>query len=280
MPASIAPVGTKVRPVRFQSGLLEELERRLQSGGEDLSHFVNAAVDRALHGDERTLRAVPDPIEISDLEDCAAAFTRALLARDARGARALVEEVVHRGAHVIDVHQHVLQPALHEIGDLWCLEEISVAQEHYATEVTTQIISALAPDRRLPPTRGRLAIVGSTPDELHSLGARMVGDVLERAGWEVLALGASTPVEDLGELVAEECPDLVALSTATIGRLPGVEAALRTLNAVEPRPMIAVGGALYDGPVVELARGWGADLVGTDLRELLDAVTRRFPLAG
>jgi methanogenic corrinoid protein MtbC1 len=273
-------MGTKVRAVRFQSGLLEELERRLAAGGEDLSQFVNAAVDRALHGDERRLHAVPDLVDGSDFEDCAAAVTRALLARDARGARALVEEIVHRGAQVVDVHQHVLRPALYEIGDRWSLEEVSVAQEHYATEVVGQLIGALAPDRRLVPTRGRLAIVTSTPEELHALGARMVADVLERAGWEVLALGAATPAEDLTRLVSEERPDLVALSTATIGRLPGVEEALVALNVLEPRPAIVVGGALYDGPVADLAHEWGADLVSTDLRELLDHVARRFPVAG
>jgi methanogenic corrinoid protein MtbC1 len=273
-------VGTKVRPVRFQSGVLEELERRLAADGSDLSEFVNAAVDRALHGDDRTLRLVPDPVERSDLEACAAAFTRALLARDARQARALVEELVQRGARVIDVHQHVLRPALEQIGDLWCLEDVTVAQEHYATEITTQLVAALAPDRRVPPTRGRLAVVASTRDELHALGARMVADVLEREGWEVLSLGASIPVEDLAHLVSEERPDLVALSTATIGRLPGVEEAIAALAALEPRPVIAVGGALYDGPVVELARGWGADFVTTDLRRLVDEVTRRFPPAG
>lgn len=42
MAASIAPMGTKVRPVRFQSGLMEELEERLHRDGEDLSYFINA----------------------------------------------------------------------------------------------------------------------------------------------------------------------------------------------------------------------------------------------
>jgi methanogenic corrinoid protein MtbC1 len=271
---------TKVRPVRFHANLLEELERRLAVAGEDLSHFVNVAVDRELHGDERHLRAVPDPIDAGALEDCAVAFRRALLARDARQARVLVEDLLHRGAAVIDVYEAVLAEALREIGELWCLDEISVAQEHFATAVTADLMATLAPDRRLAPTSGRLAIVGGSPDELHALGARMVGDVLERAGWEVLALGAATPADALVELVDEERPDLVALSTATVGRLPGVEQVLGQLAGLDPRPVIAVGGALYTGPVVELVRGWGADVIATDLRALLPELHRRFPPPG
>jgi methanogenic corrinoid protein MtbC1 len=273
-------MSTKVRPVRFQANLLEELEQRLAATGEDLSQFVNVAVDRELHGEERHLRAVPDPVEPGALEDCAVAFRGALLARDPRQARALVDDLVHRGAAVIDVYESVLAAALREIGELWCLDEISVAQEHFATAVTSELMATLAPDRRLAPTGGRLAIVGGSPDELHALGARMVGDVLERAGWEVLALGAATPADALVELVDEERPDLVALSTATVGRLPGVEEVLGRLAALDPRPVIAVGGARDTGPVIELVRDWGADVVATDLRGLLPELQRRFPPEG
>jgi methanogenic corrinoid protein MtbC1 len=271
-------MGTKVRPVRFQSGLLEELEERLHREGEELSHFVNAAVDRALHGDERTGRQTPKlapPPEA--LGDTATAYVQALLARDARQARAQIEGLVHRGVRIVDIYTLVLAPALEEIGELWSLEQISVAEEHYATEVTAQLLTLLAPDRRLAPTRGRLAVVTGSPDELHALGARMLADLLERGGWEVIALGAAAPADALADLVATECPDVVALSTSTVGRLPGAEEAVGMLDGLRPRPLIVVGGALYRGPVVDLARSWGADIVTSDLAAAVDDLRERFP---
>jgi methanogenic corrinoid protein MtbC1 len=277
MPASIAPMGTKVRPVRFQSGLLEELEERLHRDGEELSHFVNAAVDRALHGDERTGLPTPEPPPPDALADAATAYVQALLARDDRQARAQIEGLVHRGVRIVDIYTLVLAPALEEIGELWSLEQVSVAQEHYATEVTAQLLTLLAPDRRLAPTRGRLAVVTASPDEHHALGARMLADLLERGGWEVIALGAAAPAEALADLVAAECPDVVALSTATVGRLPGAEEAVGMLDGVRPRPLIVVGGALYRGPVVDLARTWGADVVTSDLAALVDDLRGRYP---
>lgn len=263
--------------MRFELQLLEELERHLAADGEDLSRFVNAAVDRALHGDERALRPPAGLHAVPDLEPCAEGFRHALLARDARRARGLIEDAVHRGAAIVDVYGAVIEPALRQIGELWALDEITVAQEHFATEATVQIMSALAPDRRLAPTRGRLAVVGGSPEELHAVGARMVADVLERAGWEVVALGAATPADDLVALAAEEQPDLVALSTATIGRLPGAEEAVQRLATLEPRPLIAVGGGLYAGGVIRLAREWGAEIVTSDLRVLMGEVAVRFP---
>jgi methanogenic corrinoid protein MtbC1 len=271
-------MGTEVRPIRFQSGLLEELEARLVRDGGDLSHFVNQAIDRALHPDEEPgLRLVPEPVTLQDLDDCSIAYRRALLEHDGARARLLVEELVQRGADIIDIYTSVLSPALEEIGELWALEQISVADEHYATEQTVQLLGALAPERRQAPTRGRLAVVGGSPDELHALGVWMIGDLLERSGWEVIPLGASTPAGPLIDLVASECPDLVALSTSTVGRLPGAEEAIGRLRRLRPRPLIAVGGGLYRGPVVELARAWGADIVTNDVRALLSELAERFP---
>jgi methanogenic corrinoid protein MtbC1 len=274
-------MGTEVRPIRFQSGLLEEVEAQLVRDGGDLSQFVNRAVDRALHGDGTpVLRLVPEPVTAAELDRCAVAYRRALLDREGAQARALIEDLLARGADIVDVYALVLAPALDEIGELWALDQITVADEHYATEQTAQLLGALAPERRVTPTRGRLAVVGSSPDELHALGARMVGDLLERAGWEVIGLGASAPAGALVDLVAAECPDLVALSTTTVGRLPGAEEAIGALHRVRPRPVIAAGGGLYRGPVVDLARAWGADVVTSDLRGLLDELDRRFPPAG
>jgi methanogenic corrinoid protein MtbC1 len=273
----MARMSTKVRPIRFQSGLLEELEERLHRDGEDLSHFVNAAVDRALHGDERTREPVPEPLTAEALGDASSAYRRALLARDDRRARAEVEALVRRGVRIVDLYTAVLGPALEEIGELWALDEVSVADEHYATEVTAQLLTVLAPDRRLAPTRGRLAVITASPDEQHVLGARMLADLLERGGWEVIALGPGAPAAALADLVATECPDVVALSTSTVGRLPGAEEAVAMLHRVRPRPLVAVGGALYRGPVVELARTWGADVVTSDLAVLVDELRRRFP---
>ena len=265
-------MATTVRPIAFDPALLSELEERSQQTGEDLSRVVNTAVDRFLHGD-----GAPTPAGAPDLAEAAAALAGALVAGDARAAQRIVDDALAEGAQVLDVHGDLLGPALHDVGHRWSLDEISIAQEHRATEIATRLLATIAPDRRLPPTTGRLAIVAGSPDEQHVLGTRMVADLLERAGWEVIALGAATPAPELLTLAASEAPDLVALSTSTAGRLPGVQTAILGLDAIDPRPVIAVGGPLYTSETAEFARDLGADLVTSDLRELLEFVRRRMP---
>jgi MerR family transcriptional regulator, light-induced transcriptional regulator len=257
-------MATEERLIAFDPAVLQELERR----GADLSATVNAVM-RAEFG----RGAGMEELAGAPAEAYSAAFLQALLDRDAPRARAAVEAAVAASFPLADVYAEVIGPALHEVGHLWAIERISVAQEHFATALTHALLPTLAPAARRPaPAAGRLAIVSGTPGELHVLGALMVADLLEREGWEVLSLGADTPADDLIELVESECPDLVALSTSTAGRMPGFADVLRRLDAVRPRPVLVAGGGLFGGTAAEEARSLGADLVLTDVRELIPAL--------
>ena len=251
--------------------VLAEVERRAAAAGVDVHTYVNATLRRHLRIVDQDI-AVPPSLEVQ--RD---AFLHALLERSAPRAREVADAVLSSGVPVEDLYADVLAPALQEVGHMWALDEITVAQEHYATSVTHALIATLAAEAPPAAGMGRLAIVTSTPDELHLLGVDMVADVLQREGWEVVNLGAATPAADLVELVLEEVPDLVALSASTAGRLPGVAVVLRELSALNPKPLVAVGGGLFSGKAADFALEHGADLVITDLRALLAAVRERFP---
>lgn len=261
------------RAISLDAELLAEAERRVGEDEAELMAFVSAAVRRELLAHPRSGPAAAAEV----LRAHAEAYLRALLARDARRARAVVEAAIASGVSIPDVYTDVFEPALADVGHRWAIGELNAAEEHFATATTQSLMASLAPAGRAARTGGRLAVVTSAPDELHLLGAQMVADLLEREGWEVLGLGAATPALDLVELVDLECPDLVALSASTVGRLPGVEDVVPRLAALRPRPLIAVGGRLFDGAAGEIARGLGADLVVSDLRALLAALRERFP---
>lgn len=200
-------------------------------------------------------------------------FLAALLAGDSTRARHLVEQATESGMDVPTIYLDVLEPALEEIGELWACGEIGVAREHHATAVTQGIIGAIGPRMRVPPTSGRLAVLGCTPGELHALGPTMLGDFLEAAGWEVLQLGASVPVESLVTLAADECPDAVILSTATPSQLPAAAEAIARLQEIEPRPFVVVGGRAWRGREDRCP----ADACIGDPRRLVALLTERFP---
>ena len=205
------------------------------------------------------------------------AYLAALLAGDPRGARSVVAEALADGTPPEDLYLQVFQPALQEIGHRWAVGDLSVADEHLATAVTHQLLDEVSPRMRTVPWGGRLAVVTSTPDELHALGVRMVADFLEADGWEVLQLGAATPAEDLLALVEREAPDMVALSTTTPRSLPGIADVLQQLRRAHPRPLIVVGGQFWTAEAARTALELGADVVERDPRTLVSLLRERIP---
>jgi len=191
-----------------------------------------------------------------------------------------VEDALAAGLPVPDIYLDVLEPALREIGHRWAMGELNVAEEHYATAVAQSILDGLS--RQLPraPRDGRLAVMTGTPEEQHTIGARMVADFLEADGWEVLVLGPGAPTEDVIELVTDEQPDLVALSSATPGVIEGVARLLSALTELEPRPLIVAGGQLWTAQTSRTALELGADLVVQDPRQLVALLAERVPPPG
>jgi methanogenic corrinoid protein MtbC1 len=211
------------------------------------------------------------------LEEHRSAFVDALLARDSARARRAVDAALVAGAPIPAIYLDLLRPALAEIGHRWAIGELNVAEEHYATAIAQSLLDVLSAQLERPAADGRLAVVSGTPDEQHALGARMVADFLEADGWEVLLLGPGAPAPDLVELVDLERPDVVALSTATAGALPGVVEVLTGLAGLRPRPFVVVGGQFWTEETSIAAEEFGADAVVHDPRELVAILRERVP---
>ena len=197
------------------------------------------------------------------------AFVTAIARNDALSAERVVLAAVDDGLPVREAYLAVIQPALYEVGSRWERGELTVAQEHLATATVQSLIARLS--GRLGTAgnaRGR-AIVACTPGELHAVGARFVADFLEGDGWEVLALGPSTPVAALVELVRSTAPHVVALSTTLGSNLDQAAAVLSELSALDPRPLLVAGGSAYAGRE-HLARELGADAYAGTAEALRD----------
>ncbi len=205
------------------------------------------------------------------------AFLRALVERDSTAARRALDAALDDDLSVDAIYTEVMQPALYEVGHRWALGDFNVAQEHYATTLAQSLLDVLSASRLRPTPDGRLAIVTATPDEQHSLGARMLADFLESDGWEVLLLGAGPPARDVIELVDLERPDVVALSTSTAGVLPGLIELVGALAALRPRPLIVAGGRFWTAETSAAAHEFGADLVIDDAREAVARLRERVP---
>jgi methanogenic corrinoid protein MtbC1 len=212
-----------------------------------------------------------------DLRERREAYLAALLRPDAREAVRVSGEYIRGCEDIPAWWQRVVQPALYAVGQRWAEGRITVGQEHLATAITQRVMAVFYPlILERPRERGR-AIVAATAGELHEIGARIVADVLEMNGWDVVYTGADTPAEGLLGLVARHAPRCLCLSTTLVANLPRVQALIGQLKARHPGVSAFVGGQAYLGDA-QLWRRVGADGYAADASELV-ARLERIPVA-
>ena len=146
--------------------------------------------------------------------------------------------------------REVVLPALHQIGERWARGEVTVAQEHFATEVITGRLRSLG--REWDHGLGPRAILACPGGERHDIGLLCCGLALHRRGWRVTYLGPDTPINALASAVEAVDPAIVVIGA--VQRHP-LRLAAPALAALSERVTVAVGGA---GASTELATAAGA----------------------
>lgn len=170
----------------------------------------------------------------------------ALIEGDLISARRLIAER-HAPHDYLGAATGLLQQALYRVGDKWQAREISVADEHVATALARTLLTeryANAPDA---PRHGRRAIIACVRGNQHELGARIVADALDLAGWTVEFLGGETTHDVLLSRIHGSRPDVVGLSVSLLSQLPRLEEALSLIETEcpdAPFRLIAGGSGL------------------------------------
>jgi methanogenic corrinoid protein MtbC1 len=205
------------------------------------------------------------PAGAAEWSEARAGLVDALVRGDQSGALELARRATTDPSMLRHLYTQAVTPALYEIGGLWETGEMTVAEEHRASEIMARVVDicsgALSPAGR---TKGR-AFVTAAPGERHSLGARIVADILEMDGWDVTYVGATSPAADLAYLAASTRPNVIGISVAMASNLPQLATLVRELRALPhlAGARIMVGGwLLVTEP--DVWRLLGADAGATD----------------
>ncbi len=206
-------------------------------------------------------------------------YLQAALKGGSRRAVDLVAAAVDDDALALEAaYLEVLLPAQREIGRLWHLAELSIAEEHFLTETTQRAMSVLC-HRAVPRTAtGKTVIAAAVAGNVHDIGVRAVADFFELAGWRAIRLGGDIPAAEIAGAVEHFDADLVILSAALAPQLKAARQAVEAVRGVSDSVKILVGGLAYaaspelwkssgaDGyaPAADAAVALGASLLGLE----------------
>lgn len=238
------------------------LERHLE--GEDAIAAV-APVDRALSKLPSLPEAPPFILAGHPHGPLAQQFLDRLLEGDRRDAVRLIDCAIEDGVSLKALYLNVFQCSQRELGRLWQLNQITVAQEHFCTAATLTIMNQFYRAILETPRNGRRIVCCCAAGDLHEMGLRIVADLFELEGWDSDYIGANTPGRDLLNTIERAPPDLIAISatmTYHVDKVRDLVRGVRERPALSGIPVL-VGGRPFlisEGLWLQVgADGWAAD---------------------
>jgi methanogenic corrinoid protein MtbC1 len=171
-------------------------------------------------------------------------LTVALLAGDAREADLVIRDAIEDGFSQGTIDDELVAPAMREIGGLWERGEITVAEEHLATDIAYRVLALQRELFRVARRRtAHQLMLGAVEGEQHVLGLHMAGDLLEHAGFQVRMLGADVPTESLRSVVERHDPDVFGFTATMQDAGALLPLAIDEVRSAAPAIRVIVGGA-------------------------------------
>jgi methanogenic corrinoid protein MtbC1 len=179
----------------------------------------------------------------SPVEKIGRAYAEALLSGDEVAAELAIRDALQARLSSAQIDEQIIAPALWLIGELWQRHEISVAEEHVATEISLRVLALQREAARLARERQEhLAMLAAPSGEQHVLALRMVGNLLREAGYDALMLGPDVPAGALAATARRYQPDVLCLSATMAGGSDQVLVAIHEVQRACPGAGYIVGG--------------------------------------
>ncbi len=158
-------------------------------------------------------------------------YLQALLKGNRMLAQEFVLDAFRAGMPIQKIYLEVFQPALYEVGRRWEIGQVSVAQEHLATAITQTVLANIYSEATFKANNKQQAVIACLNGNYHEMGARMIADFLQIAGYNAMFLGANTPAESLLSMIDELKPEVVGLPSTMAYHVESVHHTIDEIRA-------------------------------------------------
>ncbi|HDT12158.1 MAG TPA: cobalamin-binding protein [Candidatus Marinimicrobia bacterium] len=205
----------------------------IREGIANFTGDTNALNDYFTSANKSFIRSTPREMEtiLPSENEILGKYVRYLIKSNRNQARNLIMDAFHSGMKIQNIYMDVFAPAQRMVGYLWQSNNISVAQEHYATAVTQLIMSELYPYIFQNSQNNGYKMAGfAIGSELHELAIRMVTDFFEMDGWDTSFYGSNMPAFSIINLLDQDNYNLLALSVTMMIHLNQLKECIRQIR--------------------------------------------------
>ncbi len=178
----------------------------------------------------------------------------------------LTRRFVDEGVDVMEIINKGLMSGMNVVGERFKAGDMFVPEVLMSAKAMSagmEIVKPLIVGGALP-SRGRI-ILGTVKGDLHDIGKKLVGMIMESAGIEVIDLGIDVAPEKFAESVKEKNPNVLGMSALLTTTMLAMKDTIEVLEeeGLRDRIKIIVGGAPVTMEFAEEigADGWAPDAV-------------------
>lgn len=240
-----------------------------------LADLYLVSIDYLLGRSEDRGLTEPVPFDTAvEIESIYKDYMESLIHLDKVRAKAIIMSLLDMKVNLEEIYFGLIKKSLIETGDLWESGIVSVWKEHGISEITKEIMELLKKSyvERKPETKPVLAFTPGA--ELHHIGLKMLCDLLEIKGFNVIFLGSSIPSENILQAIEEKDPQSVLISVTMPYHIDSTLILIKMIKAKfgQHAPKILLGGAAFEH-MQNIELSTGADQYCKDMNDILAALS-------
>jgi len=171
---------------------------------------------------------------------------KAVVGFETEKVKELVKEILEKGIEPEEILKQGLIAGMKEVGRLFETKEYYVPEVLLASEAFYAGFELVSPliAKTEAPKKGKI-VIGVVQGDIHDIGKNIVKVMLEASGYEIIDLGKDVPNEKFIETVAQQQPQILALSSLMTTTMIQMETVIKLLNKKKLRKNVKViiGGA-------------------------------------
>jgi methanogenic corrinoid protein MtbC1 len=235
----------------------------------EIADLYKVSVDYLLGREDYAQKAQEKSVEEEKPEYTYEEYMKSLLDGDKKAVRKILLSFLKKGVPSRVIYEDYIRRSLREVGDLWEKGELPIWKEHFISEISLENM-ALIKRRKYKENEDKKPILLLTPGaEQHNIGLKMVGDMLESNGHNVIYLGNLIPTDNIIQAIEEKKPYAIILSVTIAYH---IDSAKNLIDILKQRfgtktPTILIGGSAFEH-VENVATVTGADKYCRDIDEI------------
>ena len=142
-----------------------------------------------------------------------------------------------------DFFDKILKPVMHDIGEHWANNKISIATEHVASNIAQTLVKIIM-DRVSTTAKKKKILICVPLGEEHHLGCDVLETYLSIKGYKVYNMGTSIPNESIMNFIENNNPDIVFVSITLPDNISAGQRLVRKIREEHSIPILVGGYAM------------------------------------